>query len=109
MYARCCALGPAITLRSAIPEPNNLNIGMRIVRNGSVIFSGEVSTRRIVRSFADLIDYLGRDNVFLHGVVLLTGTGIVPPDNITLHPGDEVVITIDELGTLHNPVVSGGK
>lgn len=109
MYARCCALGPAITLRSAIPDPNNLNVSMRIVRGGSALFSGEVSTRRIVRPFAELIDYLGRDNVFSHGAVLLTGTGIVPPDNITLQSGDEVVITIDGLGTLHNSVITGGK
>jgi 2-dehydro-3-deoxy-D-arabinonate dehydratase len=109
MYARCCALGPAITLRSAIPNPNDLTISIRIVRDGSAIFSGEVSTRRIVRTFAELIDYLGRDNIFSHGAVLLTGTGIVPPDDISLHAGDEVVITIDGIGTLHNPIMSGGK
>ena len=60
-----------------------------------------------MRSFADLIGYLGRDNLFPDGVVLLTGTGIVPPDDFTLLAGDEVAISIEGIGTLRNPVVQG--
>ena len=60
-----------------------------------------------MRSYADLIGYLGRDNLFPDGVVLLTGTGIVPPDDFTLLAGDEVVISIEGIGTLRNPVVQG--
>jgi len=107
LYARCCALGPLIALRDRIADPANLPIKLEISRGGAVAFAAETSTRRIVRSFADLIGYLGRDNLFPDGVVLLTGTGIVPPDDFTLLAGDEVAISIEGIGTLRNPVVQG--
>jgi len=91
LYGRCCALGPLIALRDSIGDPANLPITMEILRAGATVFAAETNTRRIVRSYADLIDYLGRDNLFPDGVVLLTGTGIVPPDDFTLQAGDEVV------------------
>jgi 2-dehydro-3-deoxy-D-arabinonate dehydratase len=107
LYARCCALGPLIALRDSIADPANLPIKLEILRAGAIAFAAETSTRRIVRSFADLIGYLGRDNLFPDGVVLLTGTGIVPPDDFTLLAGDEVAISIEGIGTLRNPVVQG--
>ena len=58
----------------------------------------------MARRLEDLIDWLGRDNRFPDGVILLTGTGIVPPDDFSLEAGDPVSITIDGLGTLTNPV-----
>jgi len=107
LYARCCALGPLIALRDSIADPTNLPITIEILRAGAVAFAAETSTRRIVRSFADLIGYLGRDNLFPDGVVLLTGTGIVPPDDFTLLAGDEVAIRSEGIGTLRKPVVQG--
>lgn len=107
VYANCCALGPVIALRDSLPEPTNVTITLTITRGGTTLFSGETSTQRIIRSFDDLIEYLGRDNLFPDGVVLLTGTGIVPPDEITLEAGDEALIRIDGIGELRNPVVRG--
>jgi 2-dehydro-3-deoxy-D-arabinonate dehydratase len=107
VYGRCCALGPLVALREHIADPTNLPIRLRIARAGETIFSGETSTRRIVRTYADLIGYLGRDNLFPDGAVLLTGTGIVPPDDVTLEDGDEVTIAIEGVGELRNPVVRG--
>jgi 2-dehydro-3-deoxy-D-arabinonate dehydratase len=107
VYGRCCALGPLVALRETIADPTNLPIRLQVVRAGETIFSGETSTRRIVRSYADLIAYLGRDNLFPDGAVLLTGTGIVPPDDTTLEDGDQVTITIEGIGELRNPVVRG--
>jgi 2-dehydro-3-deoxy-D-arabinonate dehydratase len=107
LYARCCALGPLIALRDTIGDPANLSVTLAIMRDGISVFSGATSTRRIVRPYADLIGYLGRDNIFPDGVVLLTGTGIVPPDDVTLAAGDEVVIAIEGIGELRNPVVQG--
>jgi 2-dehydro-3-deoxy-D-arabinonate dehydratase len=54
-----------------------------------------------------LAAYLFRENTFPFGAFLMTGTGIVPPDNFTLAPGDKVRITIDPIGTLENDVVQG--
>jgi len=107
LYGRCCAVGPLIALREGLADATNLTIRLQILRGGAPIFTGEVSTRRIVRTYADLIDYLGRDNLFPDGVALLTGTGIVPPDAVTLEAGDETVIAIEGIGELHNMVVRG--
>jgi 2-dehydro-3-deoxy-D-arabinonate dehydratase len=107
VYGACCALGPLIALRDSIADPANLTISIQILRGGSRIFAGEIGTNKIVRSYADLIGYLGRDNLFPDGVVLLTGTGIVPPDDTTLEAGDEVAIAIEGIGELRNPVVRG--
>jgi 2-dehydro-3-deoxy-D-arabinonate dehydratase len=47
---------------------------------------------------------LYRDHTFPTGAILLTGTGVVPPDAFTLRSGDEIAITIDPIGTLRNVV-----
>ena len=60
------------------------------------------------RGFEELAGYLFRDNVFAYGTYLLTGTGIIPPGEFTLHTGDVIRISITGLGTLENPVESGG-
>jgi 2-dehydro-3-deoxy-D-arabinonate dehydratase len=36
--------------------------------------------------------------------VLLTGTGLVPPDDVALAPGQSVEVSIPGIGTLKNPV-----
>lgn len=108
VYNRCCALGPLIALHDTIDNPKNLTVRLTIERGGAPIFVGEINTGKIVRAYSDLIAYLGRDNLFPEGVVLLTGTGIVPPDEISLDAGDGVTIAIDGIGELRNPVVRGG-
>lgn len=58
------------------------------------------STTTVRRDLAELF----REMTFSNGVFLLTGTSNVPPDDFTLHPGDQVSITIEGIGTLENPV-----
>ncbi|HET8626271.1 MAG TPA: fumarylacetoacetate hydrolase family protein [Thermomicrobiales bacterium] len=107
VYGACCALGPTIVPADEVADPLDLAIRLEIARGGATVFQGETSTARLHRSLADLIAYLGRDNPFPAGAVLLTGTGIVPPDDFTLAPGDVVRIAIAGLGTLENPVRRG--
>jgi 2-dehydro-3-deoxy-D-arabinonate dehydratase len=107
VYDACCALGPSITLAAAMPPRASIGIRMEIDRAGMTIFAGETSIARMARRFEELIGWLGRDNRFDNGAVLLTGTGIVPPDDFSLKVGDLVRITIDGIGTLANPVVQG--
>jgi 2-dehydro-3-deoxy-D-arabinonate dehydratase len=107
IYDASCALGPAITPIWEIEAPDRLGIALEIERDGAVAFSGRASTAQIRRPFEYLIDYLGRDQSFSGGAILLTGTGIVPPNEFTLQPGDLVRIAIDGLGELVNPVVRG--
>ena len=87
-----------------MPAREAIGIRMEIER-GSVAISQETSIARMARSFEELVEWLGRDNLFPAGLSLLTGTGIVPPDDFSLAAGDLVRITIDGIGTLVNPVI----
>jgi len=107
VYDGCCALGPAIALASSVADPRNLEIRLQILRGDRLAFEGATSTARIARRFEDLIAWLGRDHSFPDGVFLLTGTGIIPPDDFALEAGDVVRIAIDGLGTLENVAVRG--
>ena len=107
VYNACCGLGPWITLADSMPPRDEIGIQLAVKRGGKVAFHGETSIEQMARTFEDLIGWLGRDNSFPGGVLLLTGTGIVPKDEFTLQPGDLVEITIDGIGTLANPVVQG--
>ena len=84
MYSACCALGPCVTLAPAMPPASEIAIRLVISRSGATVFDGTTSVGRMARSFAELIGWLGRENVFPGGVILLTGTGIVPPRRV--HP-----------------------
>ena len=52
----------------------------------------------------ELVEFLYRETSFPDGAMLLTGTGIVPPDEFTLHAGDEIAIHVPPIGTLTNVV-----
>jgi 2-dehydro-3-deoxy-D-arabinonate dehydratase len=107
IYANCCALGPAITPAWEIANPYNLTIGLSIERDGQVYWQGETSTSELKRRFEELVSYLFLENDFPDGVMLCTGTALVPERHFTLQPGDIVQITIDQLGILRNPVARG--
>jgi 2-dehydro-3-deoxy-D-arabinonate dehydratase len=106
VYDRSCALGPCI-LVSSDPLPATTPIRIEISRGGSAAFSGATTLAELKRKPVDLAAYLFRENTFPFGAFLMTGTGIVPPDDFTLAPGDKVRITIDPIGTLENDVVQG--
>ena len=103
-YHRSCALGPWITL--GVPErvARDWQIKLDIRRDGQSVFGGETSVGQIKRSFEELAEFLFRCQMFPHGAVLLTGTGIVPAETFTLQKGDEIGIVIDGIGLLKNPV-----
>lgn len=104
VYTACAAVGPSIVLAWELHDISNLTIRLTIRRNGATHFEGETSTSQIHRPFSELVTYLRRHNEFPAGVILMTGTGIIPPSEFTLEDGDEVSIAIDEIGTLTNPV-----
>jgi 2-dehydro-3-deoxy-D-arabinonate dehydratase len=108
VYKQSCSLGPCVTLAAALPPREQVGIRLRIERGGATAFAGETSLARMARPLEELVSWLGRENEFPNGVILLTGTGVVPPDDFTLQPGDVVTIAIDGIGELTNPVVAGG-
>ena len=72
-------------------------MGLRIEREGKIIFKGETRTSQIKRSFEELVSYLTMEMTFPFGAFLLTGTGIIPDEEFSLTEGDRVIITIDQL------------
>jgi 2-dehydro-3-deoxy-D-arabinonate dehydratase len=104
VYDGSCSLGPVITLAGGLPPPERATIRLTIARGDKVVFVGSTSLAAMKRSFEDLVFWLGRENRFPYGVILLTGTGIVPPDDFTLETGDDIAIDITDIGTLRNRV-----
>jgi 2-dehydro-3-deoxy-D-arabinonate dehydratase len=102
VYAGSCVLGPCIVPAADIDGP--FDIRLSIERGGEVVFDGTTSTAKMRRTFDELADWLSRGMAFPAGVVLMTGTGLVPDEPFTLKPGDTVSIAIDPIGTLTHTV-----
>ena len=79
MYDGCCALGPYILTADALPDPYNLEMTCTITRDGAELYSGSISTSKLHRRLETLIEYLLRANHVPTGTVMLTGTGIIVP------------------------------
>jgi 2-dehydro-3-deoxy-D-arabinonate dehydratase len=102
MYEACCALGPAIVPAEDLPDPYKLEMSCTITRNGEERFSGSVSISKLHRRIETLIEFLTRANHVPCGTVVLTGTGIIVPEQGALAPGDVVTIRVPEIGELSN-------
>ena len=103
VYDGSCALGPSIFV-TPDPFPKSTEIHITIARKGSTVFSGSTSVDQMKRELAELAGYLYKETSFPHGALLMTGTGVVPPDDFTLASGDEITIMIEPIGTLKNQV-----
>ena len=103
VYDRSAALGPCILITGDALPPTTA-IAIEIRRGGGAVFNGSTTISQIKRTFAELAEFLFRDNSFPQGAFLMTGTGIVPDDSFTLLAGDEIRITIAAIGTLVNTV-----
>ena len=103
VYEGSCAIGPAMLVVRGPLAPETA-IRIAITRNGAAAFEGTTTLASMKRRPEELVEFLYRDNSFPAGCLLLTGTGIVPPDAFTLASGDEIAITIEPIGTLVNRV-----
>jgi 2-dehydro-3-deoxy-D-arabinonate dehydratase len=103
VYDGAAAVGPAILITDD-PLPPSTEISLEIRRGDAPVFQGVTTIDQIKRSLLSLVEFLFRENSFPAGCYMMTGTGIVPPDEFTLQSGDEVRITIEPIGTLINPV-----
>ena len=105
IYAGACALGPALLVPVDWSVPFDIHLRIEDA-NHETIFTASTSTASMRRSIAELVEFLCRDSPVPPGTVLLTGTGIVPPDDLTLLPGHCVEISIAGIGTLRNTVAA---
>ncbi|MBV9384403.1 MAG: fumarylacetoacetate hydrolase family protein [Streptosporangiaceae bacterium] len=107
IYLGGCAAGPWIRPAWEVFDPYALTIEMTIFRGGSVAWQGHTSTSGLRRRIGELAGFLFREDEFPAGVVLSTGTCLVPDLPFTLREGDQISIRIDEIGELVNGVVRG--
>ena len=104
VYTGSCAVGPCLVTPDEVPDLSELQIGLRVVRSGADVYSDTVHVAGLHRRPEDLVRWLFRALDFPVGVVLLTGTAIVPDPGFTLRAGDEVIIATTGLGELRNVV-----
>ena len=102
-YEGCAGLGPCLYVPEKPISPDT-KIQLEILRDGKAIFSDSIAISQMKRKHNELVDFLFRECKFPNGCFLMTGTGIIPPDDFTLKVTDEVRITIDHIGTLINIV-----
>jgi len=108
IYTGSCAVGPCLATPDEVAELASLLITLRVVRDGAEVFRDTVRVADLRRSPGDLVRWLFRALDFPVGVVLLTGTAIVPPPDFTLRVGDEVIVATTGLGVLRNVVEAVG-
>jgi 2-dehydro-3-deoxy-D-arabinonate dehydratase len=104
LYRGSCALGPCLVPVAEAPAPEAMEISLAIERDGAEVFADRCPVADMKRGLDELVDWLWRGQDLPLGAVLLTGTSIVPPPELTLRPGDRVTIAITGLGELTNPV-----
>jgi 2-dehydro-3-deoxy-D-arabinonate dehydratase len=101
IFDGCAAIGPGLLIQDE-PLPPSTVIGLQILRHGKPVVEDRTRLSELKRKPQELVDYLVRETSFPAGCFLMTGTGIVPGDDFSLEPGDEVRITIEPIGTLVN-------
>ncbi|MBO83271.1 MAG: fumarylacetoacetate hydrolase [Actinobacteria bacterium] len=104
VYNKSFSIGPCIVSTDSVADPQNLDVSLRINRKDEVVFEGKSSTSEMKRNVFELVDWLKRSNDLPEVVVLLTGTGIIPPQEFTLEKDDLISISIGNIGTLTNKV-----
>ncbi|MGI8742729.1 MAG: fumarylacetoacetate hydrolase family protein [Bryobacteraceae bacterium] len=101
-------MGPYLVTADEIADPHALDITMRI--NGEVLQNS--NTRELIFKIPDLIAYLSSVVTLEPGDVVSTGTpagvGFARKPPRYLRPGDDVVVRVDQVGELRNPVVAEG-
>ncbi len=102
-YDGCASLGPCIFVTQK-PLNKDTKIYLEIHRNHVIAFEGTIAIDQMKRTPEELVSFVYRECSFPNGCLIMTGTGIVPGNDFTLQPDDEIKISIDHIGTLINVV-----
>lgn len=102
-YDACAAIGPCVYVTDA-PLDKNTNINLQINREAATVFEGSITINQMKRTPEELVSFVFRECSFPNGCLIMTGTGIVPEHDFTLHSGDEIKISIENIGELVNVV-----
>jgi 2-dehydro-3-deoxy-D-arabinonate dehydratase len=109
VYDAACAVAAAVRPAWEIADPYDLAIEVAVERTGAIAWEGTSSTSLLHRRLPDLVAYACKSMAFPDGMVLSTGTPLVPEMTFNLAPGDVVTIRIQDVGELRNPVVEVGR
>lgn len=103
-----CPLGPWIVTRDELPNPNDLRL--RTLLNGQVM--QDHMTGDMIWDVPALIESLSSTLTLRPGAVILTGTpqgvGFARTPPVYMQDGDTVVVEIEGIGRLENPVRQEG-
>lgn len=103
VYEKSCSLGPCLFVPEKPISPST-TISITIRRNQQDVFNNSIQLDRMKRNLPELAAWLYKSLKFPAGSFLMTGTGIVPPNDFTLQALDEVSIEIEGIGKLTNTV-----
>jgi len=103
-YDQSAAIGPCLYVPGHPIDPGTM-ISITIESDTAIVFDQSITISQMKRRHDELVSWLFRSLSFPRGCYLMTGTGIVPPDDFTLRPGDIVNISISGIGTLTNMVI----
>lgn len=103
VYDGSASLGPCLYVPGK-PIDENTRITLEIRRGGQPVFKNSIAITQMKRKHIELAAYLCMECSFPAGVFLMTGTGIVPPNDFTVASNDEILISIGNIGTLVNIV-----
>ena len=99
-------MGPCIVTKDEIPDPHALDISLKI--NGETLQKS--NTRELIFKLPALLAYISKMMPLAPGDVISTGTpagvGMGRSPQRWLKPGDDVVVEIAGIGSLHNPVLA---
>lgn len=100
-----CPLGPCLVTPEDIPDPQTLRIRTTVA--GETL--QDSNTSDMIFSVAEIIAFLSGSTTLLPGTVILTGTphgvGMGRSPFRWLQSGEEVTVSIDQIGDLSNPVI----
>ena len=106
-YDTFCPLGPEIVLPDEIPDPSQLHVSSYV--NGKLRQSSPTSD--MIFTVEQLIEFLSKHITLYPGDIVTTGTpagvGCFRNPPAYLKPGDTIVVEVDTIGKLSNPVVAG--
>ncbi len=105
-YEKSAAIGPCLLVVENPIAPTTI-ISITIFRQEEKVFEDNILINQMKRSHEELVEYLFKECNFPTGCYLMTGTGIVPPNEFTLAEKDRIRISIDGIGTLENFVGTG--
>ena len=105
VYNKSFSIGPCIVSSDTMKDPQNLEVKLNILRNNKIVFEELSSTSQMKRNVFELVEWLQKSNDLPEVAILLTGTGIIPPQEFTLNKNDIINIEIEDIGTLSNSVV----